>query len=325
MPIISKSNHSHAVRRRTTENTSNVSTFVSQKKQTYVRRYVMTQGQKRVWLENHMPEDASAVLMPSPKQIRAIKRNDKPRDKKRAIITFAVIFSVIVVSILALPIIQFISSKLIIQEIQINGDSPYSADEIFEASGLQLNMHLPFFSTSDAENKVLSALPYIKECSITVALPNVVTFEISEEQAVAYANVAGDYYAFNDSLRVLERSEDSRRFDGLLYIEIPNSTKVVVGEKVELADSVSPDFICDFISDLQESELNERVDEVNFTNKYDITLSVDGHYNILIGTPDKISVKLATASGIIEKTAERYKEYNTVDVRILKLAGIRPN
>ena len=212
-----------------------------------------------------------------------------------------------------------------IKNFQVIGASRYSADEVFEASGLCADERLPFFSASNAEDNVLSALPYVKECSVSVTLPDIVTFEVVEEQSIAYANVAGDYYAFNDSLRVLERSETPDRFSGLLCIEIPRTSKVIVGEPVTLAEGLSVDFICEFISNLRDSELNGRVDKISFANKYDITLSVDEHYNILIGTPDNVSVKLATASGIIEKTSDKYKEYNTVDVRILKLAGIRFN
>ena len=49
---------------------------------------------------------------------------------------------------------------------------------------------------------------------------------------------------------------------------------------------------------------------------------MDEYYNILIGTPEKIELKLAMAAEIINKAASKYQGYNTVDVRILKLAGI---
>ena len=101
MPTIPTINNSNTVRGSSLRNSSNVSTFTSQQKRTYVRRYAMTQNQKRIWLKNHMPERSSGVLTPSKKEIRSIERSVKPRNKERVVKIFSVIFCFVLIAVFA--------------------------------------------------------------------------------------------------------------------------------------------------------------------------------------------------------------------------------
>ncbi|MBO5701704.1 MAG: FtsQ-type POTRA domain-containing protein [Clostridia bacterium] len=303
------------------EKPSGVSTFVKKEEKTYVRRYAMTQGRRRVWLENFKPGDEIAIMFPSTRKYKQEEEaNDSERRQKAKILIACLVIALVL--LLLYPLARFAMSQLVISEVMIEGNSIYTADELLIASGLGLGDRLPMFSTDDAEEKLLSGMPYVKSCSISVKLPNVLTLEVEEERAVVCTELFGEYYALSNDMKVLERADALESFGNLLYIELPFAKRAVVGEKLVFEEGENGNYIRNFLELLSKSELDGRVGKVYFDKKFDIVASVDGKFRVLFGSPSEMDMKIAATAKMIEENADRCGESSIIDVRVVDIAGI---
>ena len=302
-------------------NTTNVSTFVKREEKTYVRRYAMSEGKRRVWLENHKPGEEYSIMYPSTRTLRneEAASNDDRRDKAKLLM---MCLGIALVLILIYPMAKLAASHLVIEEVRVEGSSLYTSEDLMNAVGLNLGDGMPLLTVSMFEKALLSNLPYIHSCKISFELPNILIFDLTDEVAVVYTEIYGEYYALSSSLRVLERTHSKEKFGDLLYIEIPRVIHAVVGDSLIFEGSEDGGYITEFISLLSESNLAGRVGRVYFDQKFDIVASVDGKYRVLLGSPADMDLKLATVSKMIEENAEECTSNGLIDVRVVEVAGI---
>lgn len=301
-------------------NTTNVSTFVKREEKTYVRRYAMSDGARRVWLENHKPGEEYSIMFPSKKALRTEEVNDTDRREKAKLLMICL--GIALVLLLLYPMAKLAASHLVIEEIRVEGSSIYTSDELLEAVGLKVGDGMPLLSANTAEQTLLSNLPYIHSCDISFELPNILIFDLTDEVAVVYTEIYGEYYALSSELRVLERADSKENYSHLLYIEIPRVTYAVVGEVLVFDGTEDGDYIVEFLSLLDDSELQGRLGKVYFDQKFDIVASVDGKYRVLLGSPADMKLKLATVSKMIEENADECTSNGLIDVRVIEVAGI---
>ena len=300
---------------------SGVSTFVKKEEKTYVRRYAMTQGRRRVWLENFKPGDEMAIMYPSTRKYRSEEETSDPERRQKAKILIACLVIALVLLMLY-PLARFAMSQLVISEVMIEGNTLYSTDELLIASGLGIGNRLPMFSSDNAEEKILAGMPYIRTCSVSVKLPNILIIKVEEERAVACTELLGQYYALSADMKILERADAPERFSDLLYIELPFAKRAVVGETLVFEGGENGNYIRNFLDLLSESELKGKVSKVYFDKKFDIVASVDGKYRVLFGSPSDMKMKIAAVAKIIEENADNCGTSAIIDVRVVDIAGI---
>lgn len=302
------------------EKPSGVSTFEKKEEKTYVRRYAMSQGRRRLWLENHMPGEEINIMFPSTRKYRSEEGASDPERREKAKILIACLV-VGLVLLLLYPLINFTMSQLVVEDVIVEGGS-YTAEELLEAGGISLGTRLPMFSAEDAETRILSSKPYIKSCNISVKLPNTVVIVIEEDRAVASTEIFGEYYALSGDMKVLERSSDPEAFKELIYIELPFAKRAVVGEKLMFEDGENGEYIINFLALLDETELGGRIGRIYFDRKFDIVASVDGKFRVLFGSPSDMKLKLAAVEKMIEENSDKCGDSGIIDVRVVEIAGI---
>ncbi len=303
------------------EKPSGVSTFVKKEEKTYVRRYAMTQGRRRLWLENFKPGDEMAIMFPSTRKYKQEEEANDPARRQKAKILIACLVIALVL-ILLYPLARFAMSQLVISEVVIKGNGIYTEEELLKASGFGIGDGLPIFSTEDAEVRILSKMPYVKSCKVAVELPNILTVEVEEEKAVVCTELFGEYYALTSDMKVLQRDDTLESFADLLYIELPFAKRAVVGEKLIFEDGEKGNYIVNFLELISKSELDGRVGKVYFDKKFDIVASVDGKFRVLFGSPSDMEMKIAATAKMIEENADRCGESSIIDVRVVEIAGI---
>ena len=88
--------------------------------------------------------------------------------------------------IIVFAVIFIMSVTFRIENIQVIGNSHYTANEIINAIDIEEGDNLFFFDRFAAITRVFSKLPYVQEVSLERALPNKVTIHVTESTAVAY-------------------------------------------------------------------------------------------------------------------------------------------
>ena len=100
-----------------------------------------------------------------------------------------------------------------VAEIQVTGDSVYSAQEITDLCGYEIGENLVFLTTEDREQRLESQLPYVQEAQITRHLPNTLEIHITGAQVQASVETAGGWLWVSDQGKILELGTAPRRGD----------------------------------------------------------------------------------------------------------------
>ena len=82
-----------------------------------------------------------------------------------------------------------------ITKIEVSGNSLYSAEEIIAASGIEEGDNLFFVNRIAAGSRVVVKLPYVDSVKISRGLPNRVTIEVTESNAVGYVSVGDELWS----------------------------------------------------------------------------------------------------------------------------------
>ena len=143
--------------------TPNVSTYVKKEEKVYVRRYAMSEGRRRRWLENYKKAQADDIMFPSKKPLKAEEATlDDKREKAKILL---ICLGIALILLLIWPMARFAASHLVVENVRIEGSDAYSGEEILETAELGIGDSLPIFKVKAMENALRASLPYLKSCN----------------------------------------------------------------------------------------------------------------------------------------------------------------
>ena len=100
-----------------------------------------------------------------------------------------------------------------VSDIQVEGNTHYTDEEIIRAIDIEEGDNLFFFDRFAALSRVFAKLPYVEEVSVERKLPNKVTITVKESQALAYIVLGDEDWTIDHSCKVLAYP-DNRHLSG---------------------------------------------------------------------------------------------------------------
>lgn len=299
------------------------STEGAESEKKYVRSYVLPGERAETWTRRFAADKK--------KPRRGLFAQAAERGKgdasvrRRAVMLFWLAAAVVLIGVLAVPLWRICSSRLVIADVEIVGEIPYTEDELLAAAGFSRGSEIFSFRRSKAEEAILEQLPYLTSVTVRRRLPDRVVLTASAEKAVLYTEMNGQYFALSESLRVLERSTDNFAYEaaGLYFTELPRVSRAVVGERLTLAGGIGDAFIGDVLRALRENGLGNSVTELELGEKFELTVVLDGRYTVCLGSPKDVSLKLLTARRIIEENDFEKAARVIIDVTVPEVACAR--
>ncbi len=229
-------------------------------------------------------------------------RNDERIAKRRAIAARKwseykniVRTMVILLLVAALFITAVYNLFFKIKNISVEGSAAYSTENIILAAGISEGELLYSFDPSAVAQAITFRCPYIKSVDISRSVPNKVSLTLTEDTAVYYACIWGDWLKLSSGLRVLEvTDEESAKAAGLTKLTLPKIVYSVAGGVIEFEDTRHERFIRDTLTAVEESQLSAsgRIDSIDLSNEYDITMEYDGKYLMEYGGEADLELKL---------------------------------
>lgn len=247
------------------------------------------------------------------------------RIRRRAVVIFWTLVGLILVAACLWPALRILSGKLVVREVRQIGTSPYTESELLAAAGIERGDSLLFFRHKKAEEAMLKQLPYLTSCRIRRSLPDGLTVTVTSESAMLFTSFNGEYYAISGTMRVLERRTDGQAFAdaGILYAELPRTARLVVGERLALANQSSDAFIAELIERLGTEALLPRVTALDLGNKFDLRVELGENLVIRLGSPEELELKLLTARKILDGKDPDLRTKTVVDVTVPRVACVR--
>ena len=161
-----------------------------------------------------------------------------------------------------------------ITNIQVEGNSHYTDEEIIRAIDIEEGDNLFFFDRFAALSRVFAKLPYVEEVSVERSLPNKVIITVTESQALAYLVLGDELWTIDHSCKVLGKATEDE-LSGLIPIIGISPGTLLIGEPLQTdnGDTAVVDFIADVLYQLEQRGLYRQVGRVDFSDQQRVSFT----------------------------------------------------
>ncbi len=226
----------------------------------------------------------------------AVKRAWRNKSRKRIFRNIAVVLLLV-----GLTLGVVITGYLLlfnISEFHVEGETPYTDEEIFAAAGVKLGDGLFSFSSVKAGERLSANLPGISELKVDRHIPNGVTFKVKYEVPVYYTEIYGKIYLMSETLRVLgEAAADDT--EGLIWLRLPGIKEITFGSKPVLRNIGAGNRMTEITEIVRNSELADRVTQIDVRSSYELNIICDNKYLLYMGDYVEVATKLRIADAVL--------------------------
>jgi len=188
----------------------------------------------------------------------------------------------------------------VVSDIEIEGESRYSQQEIVQASGVSEGRNLFSFSSRVVMEDVTLRLPYIHTLKVDRTIPDSVLFTVAEEKAVYWTELYGEVWAVSSALRLLEPiSRQEAMEQGWIRLRLPAVERAVAGRVLEFREERMLSWIRKVSVELQESALFSRITSLDVRDPYNLRMVSDDCYLLIFGAGTDTALQLRVASAVL--------------------------
>ena len=250
--------------------------------------------------------------------MRLAKRARVLRKIRDAAISCALIAAVFIVMCVVVYRLLFV-----IKDISVGGNVANTSDELVLASGVEEGDHLFSFSSREVGELMILRCPEVSAVDVERTPPGTIVFNVTEEDPRFFADFYGEYRLMSESLRVLDSvTEEDARAQGCIKIKLPDIKEATAGLVPEFSSVRNDDYIFGVCKTLMESPLGERATSLDLSDKFNITLGVEGKYLIRFGDSESMDTKMKIASAVLEDEMFSGETKATVDVTDLSETSV---
>lgn len=167
-----------------------------------------------------------------PRREETVYTEAKPVNITRFLIRIATVVAIVIAVVFGMSIF------FKVDKVEIAGAEKYTADQVYEASGIMKGTNLLTLNKGRVAGRLLAELPYIYEVRIGIRLPDTVIIEV-QETAVAYSVQSADesWWLISHEGKVLEKidaaaSRNQTRILGVM-LDAPVVGETAVAKEAE--------------------------------------------------------------------------------------------
>ena len=199
--------------------------------------------------------------------------------------------------------------------------SYYTAQEIIDASGINVDDNLLSLSKAAVASRIHAALPYINEIQIKKKLPSTVIITVSEF-TVTYSiqDLAGQWWLISREGRVLEPADAQIAKNHMVVtgmpIQVPNPgdyIKPVATDGADLSEiAAKRTATLTALPLLERSSFAKQIVSMDVSTSYDIILWYGTQYEIKLGNTENLEYKLQYLQAVLEELGK--EKSGTIDL-----------
>lgn len=234
-------------------------------------------------------------------------RSKSRKAEKTIVIDIVKLVSVLLIiamcTLLLVTAVRFVKGLMKVSGFEIIGDSPYDREDIINATEIKFGDKLYGIDYGNMEKKIMTECPYINEVEIKSVFPGTVKIKVSALSASWYVKIVDDYYALDADLRVLEETNDNRKFinGNVPFLALPNIKSAVVGSTLVFGDSENEiKHASEIMNMIKSTTFKSRLTAVDIENRFDIYIQVDGKIDAYMGDTGKFEAKLTALRKVLE-------------------------
>ena len=247
------------------------------------------------------------------------KHGEYMQPRRRSGIGGLVTFLAVVVGII------FVLSVLLrVQEIRVEGNEHYTAQEIINATGLETGDNIFFFDKFSTISRAYTKLPYLEEVTVERLLPGPLTIHVVESKALAYLAVGDEEWTIDRSCKILGKAVEGET-EELIPIYGINPGTLMIGERLERADGIEErvDYLAELLGQIQDRGLASETKWINFSDTNRVSFKYTEKYQVVIGNGENVEHKFAMLMSVLGKL--RPGDVGTIDVSDGSVCHFIPN
>ncbi len=229
----------------------------------------------------------------------------KPFQRRKLMLQLITIFAIV------LAVFMGVSVFFRVDTVMVSGASQYSADTVWEASGIQKGDSLLFFGRARAYSQIDRQLPYISNVRFGIKLPGTVMI-IVEEIPVAYAiqDASGSWWLMSSQGKVVEKTDAAGANNCTRITGVQLDSPQVGQQAVAYQPALEPDAVGPLGSDrlqaalqiacqMERNEMFGEVSTVDVSDPYDLKLWYATRLEVQLGDPEDLERKIATMKAAV--------------------------
>ena len=188
-----------------------------------------------------------------------------------------------------------------VEDIQVEGNTHYTDDEIIRAIDIEEGDNLFFFDRFAAISRVFSKLPYIEEVSLKRALPNRITISVAESRAMAYLILGDEEWTMDHNCKILGKAAEGETADLVPIVNFDPGT-LFIGERLTAANGneTPVDYLNEILIQVEGRNLGPEIDRIDFENPNSPEIVYNGRFTFVLGRYSQVSQKFAILSGTLQ-------------------------
>lgn len=224
------------------------------------------------------------------------------RNRKRSMSVYYFLVFSLVFSISAVISLTVLFS---VEKIEVEGEIPYSGEEIIEVSGLEYGENLIRAKAKAAEEILADTFLYIESVSVRKKFPN--TIVIEAEKCVPYFNIQTDsgYLMVSRKGKILDCLKSP--VEGLIEIKGFDAESFIAGNKLQSTDVQKLKILLQIADSVEKYNISD-IHSADLTDIYSIKLSYDNRVMIEAGSFTDIDYKLNFANEVLTDSIGDTKE-----------------
>lgn len=200
-----------------------------------------------------------------------------------------------------------------LENIQVEGNTKYSDEQIVQNSNLKLGENV-FKQLLDSDNKNVN-LPYIANTKLNYLIPDTIVINVEERYPmyIALDSSTGKYYKIDNEGYLLEECELSSKKDELLVEGFTFGENIKFGEKINEIYIEKLEIYNSIKNEFENIQIEGSITKVNFSNSLTI-VTLDDKLNIVFANNSNLNYKVSFLKGIMQKNGNNME--GTIDMSV---------
>ena len=211
-----------------------------------------------------------------------------------------------------------------VEDIQVVGNTHYTAEEIIRAVDIEEGDNLFFFDRFAAVGRAFSKLPYIEAVTVERTLPNKVVITVEETTALAYLQLGEEKWTLDHNCKVLGKAAEGEEASLLPVVGMHPGT-LMIGEtmQTESGDTEIVEYLAEVLDQIEARGMTPYVTSIDFSNAQSPEFDYGGKYTVVLGRRDKVEYKFGMFVTVLDMLKEG--DVGVIDVSSGSKAHFSPN
>ncbi len=230
----------------------------------------------------------------------SVRRNKKVNKARNTFISVLLLLCIFIVGVYVCY-----EKYFIIEKCKIEGDIPYTPDEVLKGLGFEKGMNLYELQNDKINENALYNLPHIDTFKISRKWPDTIVVKATAAVPSMYVTLDNRNFVLSQSMRVLSETKDFSYIEShsLVSVILSDVKKCVAGEYLETNDN-SEKIVLEIYKCLTDANIIGYVDEIDVSDKFDITFKYKSSFVVQLGDAKNLSKKIDFMKGIESKLHE---------------------